>query len=140
MLKVYVRPLACIIGLFPIAVSSLVHAEERRAGVRIAPWEIEPTEETKRRIGDVRFYMGSDPQITASVRSGELRWIPQKRLPLSIEVTDATIVAATWDATRHGILLHGVKPSITTMTVTYPATLREGDVEIIRYLVRVHLD
>jgi pilus assembly protein CpaC len=103
---------------------------------RTAPWEIEPTEETKKRVEELIEEI-VDPQITIQVDPRKSRLVRTKRPVSRFSITNPSVIdIVQFSPTEFELIGNSV--GITTMTLWYPG---DGDEpEIIRYLVRVAPD
>jgi hypothetical protein len=135
-----VRSVFCVVGLLA-AIGSAELLAQPPSRPRVPPWEIEPTDETKRRMKDLKVWAfdAGDPQIVISARLGESRVINFRLPPMSIQFQDPGKAIVTRNE-KGKVFLHGLAVGITTMTVVYPSQEAGREDEMIRYLIRVHVD
>src|SRR5688572_977641 len=122
----------CAVLSLSLAITATAVGQPNRP--RAAPWEIEPTLETKRRIEEGIFEFGFDSQIVLSVRVGEVRTWPLKRDALSIDVANPK-TASSFRSARRGasrsLTLRGLTQGSTSVTVNYAAETPGEEMESI---------
>lgn len=120
----------------PLALDMAEIAAQGPTRPRSAPWEIEPTEETKKRVEELIEEI-IDPQITIQVDPRKSRLVRTKRPVSRFSITNPSVIDVVQFSPTEFELI-GNQVGITTMTLWYPG---DGDEpEIIRYLVRVAPD
>ena len=103
---------------------------------RKAPWEIEPSVDTLRKVEDLIAGI-TDAEITITVDPRKSRLVRTKRPVSRFSITNPSVVDIVQFSPTEFELV-GLSVGITTMTLWYPGD--EDEPEVIRYLVRVAPD
>jgi Flp pilus assembly secretin CpaC len=117
------RPVLLALLLVGGLLAALVDAQPPRRNRR-APWEIEPTEETKRKvrelIGEVH-----DVELTLNVKPNVSRLIQTKRPILRFSITDPSVLdIVQYSPTEFEII--GLRHGITSLTIWYAPSGGDG--------------
>lgn len=95
---------------------------------RVAPWEIEPTEETKRRIASGEVWESPPFEVVLSAPRGKSRAYPLKVTPLSIRIMNPNVAQVHWKSGQTTFKLEGITNGVTLLVITYRVPVSEKTV------------